>query len=281
MNFNKGKYGDFLVSSTDSLENYQILQYFDMVSSRIVVGAGFLTEFFAGFTDTFGGRSESVENRLNELYSSAVNELVEKAKKLSANAVIGVKVDIDEISGKGTFMFMISALGTPVFAKRNEGFPLLDELVEQEMAIKRAAERKVQQEAAEKAKQEAIEKAHQVAAYWKEHQEEKASLEQEKALLEQEKTNIQARLDDFHSHLNNQEQNNIAKQINSLYQEIASLGWRNGKEKQSLESQISSLREKSIQLANQMETENIELKKRRDLLTERLIKINFKLSNPF
>jgi hypothetical protein len=36
---------------------------------------------------------------------------------MEANAIIGLKVDFDEISGKGKSMFMMSALGTAVYVK--------------------------------------------------------------------------------------------------------------------------------------------------------------------
>lgn len=175
MTFNKGEYGDFLVSTTEALEGYEILQYFNAVSTRVVVGAGFMTEFFASFTDTFGGRSQSVEDNLHTLYSEAMAEMVKKARKLGANAIVGTKLDIDQISGKGTFMFMISAMGTPIYAVRKNGLPLYEEQV----ALEQAHEAALKAEEEAKAEQEKKEKAAQIAAYWEEHAEEKAQLDKQ------------------------------------------------------------------------------------------------------
>lgn len=109
---------NILVSSTDSLEGYNIIKYYGICSERIVVGAGVFSEFFAGFTDIFGGRSGKFEDRLNELYDIAMNKLMKSAISKGANVLLGVKLDIDEISGKSTQMFMINAIGTAVFANK-------------------------------------------------------------------------------------------------------------------------------------------------------------------
>ena len=37
-----------------------------------------------------------------------------RAKALGANAVVGLKIEFDEISGKGKSMFMVTAYGTAV-----------------------------------------------------------------------------------------------------------------------------------------------------------------------
>lgn len=107
-----------LVSSTDALEGYEIKTYYGLCSERIVVGAGVFSEFFAGFTDFFGGRSRQFEERLKELYDIAMEKLIKSAVSMGANALLGVRLDIDEISGKGTQMFMINAAGTAVLANK-------------------------------------------------------------------------------------------------------------------------------------------------------------------
>lgn len=50
----------------------------------------------------------------NEVLDNLKNE----ARKLGANAVIGLTIDFDEISGKGKTMFMVTALGTAVCTER-------------------------------------------------------------------------------------------------------------------------------------------------------------------
>lgn len=110
----------FLVSTTSTLEGYEIEKYLGLCSERVVVGAGFFSEFFAGFTDIFGGRSGAFEERLSELHEAAMGKLIKKAKQMGANALVGVKLDIDEISGKSMQMFMINAAGTAIVAKNSK-----------------------------------------------------------------------------------------------------------------------------------------------------------------
>lgn len=104
----------FIVSTTNSLEGYQIKAYYGVCSERLVTGTGLFSEFFAGFTDIFGGRSGKYEARLKEVYDAAMEKLIKSATKKGANALIGLKMDMDEISGKDMQMFMITVSGTAV-----------------------------------------------------------------------------------------------------------------------------------------------------------------------
>lgn len=112
------KYESIMVTTTNSFEGWEIVEYIDVITKQIVVGAGLYTEFFAGLADTFGGRSIAVESRLNELAITGRQEIGRIAYEMSADAVVGYSIDIDEISGKNTFMFMINVMGTAVKIKR-------------------------------------------------------------------------------------------------------------------------------------------------------------------
>jgi len=50
------------------------------------------------------------------MYNEAIEKLKTDVYRLGANCIVGLKVDIDEISGGGKSMFMITAIGTPVVA---------------------------------------------------------------------------------------------------------------------------------------------------------------------
>ena len=45
-------------------------------------------------------------------------EIEQKAASIGADAVVGLKMDFNEISGKGKTMFMVSAVGTAVKIRR-------------------------------------------------------------------------------------------------------------------------------------------------------------------
>ena len=107
------------ISTTNSISGFNIIKHIDIVSSRMVAGTNIFTEAFASFADVFGGRSESFENNLDNLYKKLLIDLQKKAKRLGANAVIGISFDIDEISGKNFQMFMISGIGTAVIIEKD------------------------------------------------------------------------------------------------------------------------------------------------------------------
>lgn len=102
------------ISTTQVIENAEILEYKGVVSSCIVTGAGFFSDLAASFTDFFGGRSGSYQNQMDMIYQEALDDLSKKATKNGANAIIALHLDFDNISGKGMSMFMVNVIGTAV-----------------------------------------------------------------------------------------------------------------------------------------------------------------------
>src|SRR5204862_5385939 len=77
------------------------------------------SDFLASFADVFGGRSQTYQKQLSSLYNESIERLKIAAFEIGANCIIGLHVDLDEISGKGKSMFMITALGTAVIIDDN------------------------------------------------------------------------------------------------------------------------------------------------------------------
>ena len=103
-----------LATTTNSIENAEIEKYVDLISTNVVVGTNMFSDLGASLTDLFGGFSDTYQGKLQKIYQVAIDNLKMKASNLGANAIIGLKIDFDEISGKGKSMFMISAIGTAV-----------------------------------------------------------------------------------------------------------------------------------------------------------------------
>ena len=106
------------LSTTNSFDGYQITQYLDIVYESIVVGTNLFSDFFASVSDIFGGKSRSYQKQLYQLRKYALEGLIEKAREKGANAILGIKIDSDEISGSGKSMFMINVTGTAVVIKK-------------------------------------------------------------------------------------------------------------------------------------------------------------------
>ena len=103
-----------IITTTNSIENAKIEKYLGVVTTNLVIGTNFFSDFKASFTDFFGGMSGTYRKQMDTLYQKAYNALSQKASSLGANCVLGFKIDFDELSGKGTQMFMISVSGTAV-----------------------------------------------------------------------------------------------------------------------------------------------------------------------
>ena len=107
-----------IVTSTNDIKGYRITEYLGLVNVNVVIGANFFSDFFASFTDVFGGYSDTYQSKLDKIYSDAMRELTKKAEIKGADAIAGVHFDFDELSGKGKSMFMVTAYGTAVSLDR-------------------------------------------------------------------------------------------------------------------------------------------------------------------
>jgi uncharacterized protein YbjQ (UPF0145 family) len=106
------KMKDILVSTTSTLDGYNINKYLGVINANIVIGTNIFSDFAASFTDIFGGNSGSYQRKMDLMYKEATKELMLKVQKVGGNAIVGFSIDFDEISGKGKSMFMLSASGT-------------------------------------------------------------------------------------------------------------------------------------------------------------------------
>jgi len=102
-----------IVTTTQTLEGHTIKEYKGLVTGETIIGANFVKDFFAGVRDVVGGRSGSYEKVLTKARETSLEEMQERAKKLGANAVIGVDLDYETI-GASNSMLMVSASGTAV-----------------------------------------------------------------------------------------------------------------------------------------------------------------------
>lgn len=103
-----------LVTTTNTVEGKKIRQYYGLVSGEAILGANIFKDIFAGIRDVVGGRSAAYEKELRSAKDIAISELMENAKQMGANAVIGVDLDYEIIAGGGGNMLMVSASGTAV-----------------------------------------------------------------------------------------------------------------------------------------------------------------------
>jgi len=100
-----------LVSTTSTLDGRKIADYLGLVDGEAIIGANVFKDLFAGIRDIVGGRARSYEKVLKKAKEMAINDMIEEAKSLGANAIVGVDLDYETV---GESMLMVSASGTAV-----------------------------------------------------------------------------------------------------------------------------------------------------------------------
>lgn len=102
-----------LLSTTPTIEGHPIREYKGVVTGEVIIGANVIKDFMAGLTDFFGGRSGTYEKVLIEAKDNAMNEMMQRAATLGANAIVGIDVDYETI-GQSSSMLMVATSGTAV-----------------------------------------------------------------------------------------------------------------------------------------------------------------------
>jgi uncharacterized protein YbjQ (UPF0145 family) len=104
-----------IVTTTPTVDGKRTSRYLGIVTGEAILGANIFRDFFAGITDIVGGRSGAYEGELRKARDIAMREMMEDAKRLGGNAVVGVDLDYETINiNGGGGMLMVTANGTAV-----------------------------------------------------------------------------------------------------------------------------------------------------------------------
>ena len=99
------------ITTTPIVQDKTISQYLGIVSSVVVMGTGFLSEFGAGIADLLGTRAGKFQNKLSRAREIALQEMGEQAIQRGGDGIIGVDFDYMTLAAN---MLMVSANGTVV-----------------------------------------------------------------------------------------------------------------------------------------------------------------------
>jgi len=102
-----------IVTTTHSLDGKQVAEYLGPVAGECVLGANIFRDFFASIRDIVGGRAGSCQKVLRDGRHMATNDMVEEARELGADAILGVDIDYESL-GETNSMLMVSCNGTAV-----------------------------------------------------------------------------------------------------------------------------------------------------------------------
>ncbi|ALL13752.1 YbjQ family protein [Caulobacter henricii] len=102
-----------LNSTTPSIAERETAATLGVVSGEAIIGAHIFRDIFAGITNIIGGRAGGYEKALREARDIALQEMNDEARRLGADAVVGVDLDYESLGPDGG-MLMVTAAGTAV-----------------------------------------------------------------------------------------------------------------------------------------------------------------------
>ena len=105
--------------TTETISGYEIQEYLGYISETVTFGINGVVEFFQ-IADTFGGESSIYKNTFDEAKDILNKRLETRAKEMGGNAVIGLRINYNEIIGKGRSSILVSGTGTVVKAEITE-----------------------------------------------------------------------------------------------------------------------------------------------------------------
>lgn len=103
-----------IVTTTDGIEGRRVTTYLGVVTGEAIMGTNVFRDMFAGLRDIVGGRSGSYEKEVKKAKDLAVEQMIEEAEALGADAVVGVDLDYEVIGGDKKTLLMAIANGTAV-----------------------------------------------------------------------------------------------------------------------------------------------------------------------
>lgn len=103
----------FLVTTTGVVEGYHVSAYLGPVIVPAIGAGNFIRDWFARFTDFFGGKSKSYQNTYERLLNEGLTQMIQQARAHGANAVINLRVETSNISA-GRSLMAIILYGTAV-----------------------------------------------------------------------------------------------------------------------------------------------------------------------
>jgi len=99
-----------IVTTTPTVEGRPAREYLGIVTGEAILGANIFRDLFASVRDVVGGRAGAYEQELGKARRTALAEMQDEARRLGADAVVGVDLDYEVINN----MLMVSASGTAV-----------------------------------------------------------------------------------------------------------------------------------------------------------------------
>jgi uncharacterized protein YbjQ (UPF0145 family) len=91
----------------------KVERYLGLANGEAIIGANIFRDLFSSVRDVVGGRAGGYERALAGARRAALADMVEAAREMGANGVIGVSFDY-AVLGENNGMMLVSVSGTAV-----------------------------------------------------------------------------------------------------------------------------------------------------------------------
>ncbi len=105
-----------LLSTTYEIQGKKVIEQKELVTGSIVQTKHVGRDIMASFKTLFGGEIKGYTEMMEEARTEAINRMIEKAKVLGANAVIGVRLQTSTVMAGAS---EVIAYGTAVVLEDN------------------------------------------------------------------------------------------------------------------------------------------------------------------
>jgi len=102
------------VTTTFTIEGYRITQYLGIVRGLIVRSPTITQGILGGLKSIVGGRVGAYTEMCEQTRQQAYDLLIDHARALGANAIVGLHYDASEIGGKSSSATEVLCYGTAV-----------------------------------------------------------------------------------------------------------------------------------------------------------------------
>ena len=103
-----------IVTTTPTVPGREVTEIRGVIAGEAILGVNIFRDLFAGLRDIIGGRSGGYQKALGEAREHAMQDMIEEAQALGADAVVGVDIDYETVDTQKGAMLMVSCSGTAV-----------------------------------------------------------------------------------------------------------------------------------------------------------------------
>jgi uncharacterized protein YbjQ (UPF0145 family) len=111
--FSKSDKSFFLATVIPDGSAAKVERYLGIVNGEAIIGANIFRDMFSSVRDVVGGRAGGYERSLAGAREAALNDMIESAKEMGADGVVGIDFDY-EVLGETNGMMMVAVSGTAV-----------------------------------------------------------------------------------------------------------------------------------------------------------------------